>query len=334
MVARIVLSIAILLLIPSPSAANVDDPIREFLEGHRTSFSTKGHTKAKGANFTIEYPNSWAASEGKRPNIVQTFVSDGGRGHESAIIVTKQLPLPPGTVLTREDLGQLLAPSELREMLPSGAVLVAAQSTEIDGEPAGVFEYKMRADRAGITFLIHAWTVTFFSANILVQVQFSVSGPAKKQGEVSRRMEKAKPIFTLMASSIMLPDKWNKTPQTPGKKQNMAPSSSSLSSDDFPEIISLIAVSFFFTWGVGLTPPLLIRYAFLRRPLSKKASSWTSAGLSVLFWTAITLLRAASGEKLGAGVISVIIYFLLARWVMSRGYLLSLPTANKADKPA
>lgn len=55
--------------------------------------------QAKGVNFTISYPNSWRAAEGERPNILQKFVSEGGHGLEM-MILTKDLPSPPGTVLT------------------------------------------------------------------------------------------------------------------------------------------------------------------------------------------------------------------------------------------
>ena len=188
LIAAVIFSLASSLLL-----AQAVDPAREFLEGSRTTFSTEGHAKANGLNFTIAYPNSWAAAEGERPNIVQKFVSEGGRGLEMAMIVTKELPLPPGTVLTNEDLKELFVPSELRGMLPPGAILVDARSTQIEAEPAGILEYTMRADRAGMAFLIQAWTLNFISGNTLVQVQFQVGGPAASEGDVARRMAAFKP---------------------------------------------------------------------------------------------------------------------------------------------
>lgn len=317
----------IVLLQPSLLLAQVAEPAREFLDGSRTTFSTKGHPKAKGANFTIAYPNSWAAAEGERPNIVQKFVSEGGRGLEMAMIITKELPLPPGTVLTNEDLKELLAPSELRGMLPAGAVLVDARSTEIEATPAGIVEYTMRADRAGMTLLIHAWTLNFLSGSTLVQVQFQVGGPAVGERDVARRMATLKPLFTLMANSIVFPDKWKGAEGTPVSGQATGQPSSSLPYDDPPLLILALVLSVVVTWGIGLAAPLLIRYVFLRRPLSKKAASWIAAGFSFVFWMAFLVINSALGEKPGTGVVWIIMFFV-ARWIMSRGYAHELKTAD------
>lgn len=331
MMTRIVLSIAILLsLLPSTLLAQTADPAREFLDGHRTIFSTKGHAKAKSVNFTIAYPNSWAAAEGERPNIVQKFVSESGRGLESAMIITKELPLPPGMALTKEDLKDLFAPSELRGMLPPGAVLVDARSTEIEAVPAGILEHTMRAERAGMALLVHAWTLTFVSGKTLVQVQFQVGGPAGSEGDVSRRMAAFKPLFTLMANSIVFPDKWTSAPEIPASNQARSSSSSSVPYDD-PSLLWLtLIISFIVTWGVGLTPPVLIRYVFLRRSLSKKAASWVAAGFCAFFWMAFLLINSALGEKPGTGVVWIIMFFV-ARWIMSRGYVQS-PTATEVTE--
>lgn len=328
----IFLIVAALILLPSPLLAQAADPAREFLEGSHTTFSTKGHAKAKGVNLTITYPNSWAAAEGERPNIVQKFVSEGGRGLEMAMISTKELPLPPGTVLTTEDLNELFAPTELRQMLPSGAIFVDARSTQIEAEPAGILEYTMRADRAGMTILIHAWTLNFLSGNTLVQVHFQVGGPATSERDVARRMAAFKPLFTLMANSIVLPDKWTGLEERPVDRQATRQTSSSLPYDDPSLLMLTLAVSFIITWGVGLTPPLLIRYVFLRRAMSKKAASWVAAGFSAFFWMAFLVINSALGEKPGTGAVWIIM-FLVARWIMSRGYV-SEPTAANATGSA
>ena len=327
MTRSIILIAAALLLLPSSLLAQAADPAREFLDGSRTTFSTKGHAKANGVNFTIAYPNSWAAAEGERPNIVQKFVSEGGRGLEMAMIITKELPLPPGTVLTTEDLKELFSPSELRGMLPSEAIFVDARSTRIEAEPAGILEYTMRVERAGMTWLTHAWTLTFVSGNTLVQVQFHVGGPATSEKDVARRMAAFKPLFTLMANSIVFPDKWTSAAGTQASGQATSQTSSSLPYDDPPQLVLSLVLSFIVTWGVGLTPPLLIRYVFLRRPLSRKAASWVAASFSAFFWMVFLAINIALGEKPGTGAVWIIMFFV-TRWIMSRGYALGPGTAD------
>ena len=55
----------------------------------------------------------------------------------------------------------------------------------------------------------------------------------------------------------------------------------------------VLFLSFLFTWGIGLTPPLLIRFAFMRRPIGK---GW-AFGIVTLFWAFNVLLFAALGSQ-------------------------------------
>lgn len=328
-VRRLLTSFALLLAIPFCALADSTTSTREFLDGHRSTFSTKDHPKAKGVNFTIAYPSTWAAAEGERPNIVQKFVSEGGRGLEVAMIITKHLPIPPGTVVTEQDQRDQFSSSELRAMLPPGATFVDAQPTQIEAIPAGILEYKMRVERAGMAFMIHAWTLIFLSGNTLVYVQFQVGELDGSDGDVSRRMDAFKPLFFLMANSIVFPDKWTTAAQAPTDSISPPPSWSSLPFDDPPLLVLTLFVSFIGTWSLGLTPPLLIRYAFMRRPLSRKASSWIAAGFSAFLWIAFLALHHPLGEKPGNGAVWVIMFFV-ARWIMSRGYVSPSSTPDES----
>jgi hypothetical protein len=127
MVSRALSALLIVLFLPGPVFAQAADPAREFLDGHRATFSTMGHPKAKGVVFTIAYPLSWAAKEGERPNIVQRFISEHGHGLEMALILTKQLSLPADSVLTYQDLRELFDVGILRGMLPPGATYIGAK---------------------------------------------------------------------------------------------------------------------------------------------------------------------------------------------------------------
>lgn len=55
----------------------------------------------------------------------------------------------------------------------------------------------------------------------------------------------------------------------------------------------VLFLSFIFTWGIGLTPPLLIRFAFMRRPISK---GW-AIGTVALFWVFNLVLFTALGSQ-------------------------------------
>jgi hypothetical protein len=183
--------------------------IKDFTTEKQKKFSTAGHPKSKGLNMTISYPKSWKALEGERPHIVQKFVSEGGSGLELALIITKQLPLPPGTVISENELKEFFSPTELRGMLPSGATFIGARPTQIEGLPAGILEYSMRQERAGKTIDGRTIAYMFISGTNLVQIQCMVfTGQLSTSTALARRMAEFNQLFFLMANSIVLQDKY------------------------------------------------------------------------------------------------------------------------------
>jgi len=54
-----------------------------------------------------------------------------------------------------------------------------------------------------------------------------------------------------------------------------------------------LILSFLFTWVVGLTPPVLIRFTFLKRPIEK----WPAIGICVLIWVCNIVLFTALGSR-------------------------------------
>ena len=104
-------------------------PADELMRGFKTTYRTKGHPKAKGLDFQIEYPKSWSLREGKRPNIIQFFGSNNGRGPAYALIATRDIAKEAQGELTREEISaldslegskelasELFSESSLREM--------------------------------------------------------------------------------------------------------------------------------------------------------------------------------------------------------------------------
>lgn len=325
---RVLASLALLLLVFASTSAFADSRTlaRDFADGDRLKFSTKGHPKAKNVHLTIAYPSSWRAAEGEGRNIVQKFVSEGGRGMEMAgiVVILNDLPIPTGMALSEQDQRdvrrEVLSVAGLKEMLPPGATFIAAQTTSVERIPAGMLEYSMRAERVGIKMVMHVWSITFFSGNALVQVQFSVGGLSGSDAEVARRMAAFKPLFFLMANSIIFPD--NITAPTPMAETALSSPPSVLElarlPDSAPFLIATLAVSFLVTWGLGLAPPLLIRYACLRRPLRAQAASWVAGGFCGFFWISFRLFHHAVGEKPGTGAVWLLV-FVVARWILSRG---------------
>lgn len=204
---RAVLSGSCLLLALSSSALAQSTPqARPLLDESRSTFSTKGHPKANGLNMTFSYPRGWVAKEGVRPHVVQFFVNEKSPTLESAMIIVNDLALEEGSAFSEKEMLELLAPPANRKTLPAGATLVSVQTTKIEGIPAGSLEYKLRGERAGVILNTQYWKLDFISGSSLVTVLFSVISPSGSQ--LASEMARFKPLFTQMANSIVLPDKW------------------------------------------------------------------------------------------------------------------------------
>lgn len=175
----------------------------DFAKAGAAKFTTRGHPKSKGVVFTIKYPSAWRAGEGERPNIVQKFVGQSSRGLEMALILTKSLPAAP----TPAEIKDTLSPDSLKGFAPEGATNIRAVSTKIEGEPAGVFEFTTRQERAGLAVDMHMITLVFFQGRNMVQVQFQVAGQAPSS-DLQNRVAACRPVFQLMMNSIVFDDKW------------------------------------------------------------------------------------------------------------------------------
>lgn len=244
------------------------DPVKEFVDGKVHTFATRNHAKAKGIDLTISYPSSWAAEEGERPNIVQKFVSEQGHGLELGLILI--MDLPGGSAMSIEEQRSALAPDELRDMLPEGATFLNAKPTKIEGLPAGIVEYSMQMERAGMELFIHAWSIYFIHKDALVSVQFQVTGQADSRSEISDRMTEFRPLFSLIANSIVLPQLWT---QPASGESSPAPqvidrANDRVSFDDRMAAVKHGLNVYYAACCLFLACAAILRYSVFRRPLS------------------------------------------------------------------
>jgi hypothetical protein len=183
------------LLIVSAQLLLAERPAREFIE-EKTKFTTAGHPKAKGLVMTIEYPSSWAAQEGENPNVVQKFVRPNSPVMAAIVI----WPLPPGTKISE----QFFTPSEVRKNLPEGATFIDVKPTKINGLPAGIVEFSMLVETAGMTIDTRLVSFIFVHDTMMVHLQCKVGVPAEQSASLPQRMSEFRPVFALMANSIVL----------------------------------------------------------------------------------------------------------------------------------
>ncbi len=191
---------------PNAYAQSLSEDAAAFQEGKAPKFSTKGHPKSKGAVFTIKYPPSWKALEGERPNVVQKFVSEYGKGLEMAMILTKSIP--SNVRFTQADVRAMVSPEGLKDLLPDGAKLLKVKTTKIEGETAGLIEFSTRMERAGAEVDFQTLMLVFFQGRTMVSLQFQIGALPSDPGALPSRFEKFRPLFNLMMNNIVFDDKW------------------------------------------------------------------------------------------------------------------------------
>jgi len=78
----------------------------------------------------------------------------------------------------------------------------------------------------------------------------------------------------------------------------------------------LVALNIFFTWFFGLTPPVMIRFVFIARPLSRIAA----VGIcTVLFFISVIVAVAIGARSINAlYLVALVSYFILTRPESSR----------------
>jgi hypothetical protein len=181
-----------------------NNPSKEFLRGFKSTFRTIGHPKAKGVDFQVEYPKSWRAKEGKRPNVIQLFRSKNGRGFESILLMVKDIPLPPGYKISNQELDEFFSPQALREMVPNGASFISGQSIILDNQKGGMMVFKQTMQRLSteVSFKIMQFTTIY--QNKIIFIQCSVTTKEANQSALSKRFKQLKPLFMLVANSFVL----------------------------------------------------------------------------------------------------------------------------------
>lgn len=202
---------AFALLSPLDAYGDASSELAEFAREELVKFSTTGHPKAKGAKFSFKYPKSWIAKEGARPNIVQKFISENGSGIAMLGITVRSFPLPPGSQPSADDLKEIFDPENQKGLLPTGTILLGAKTTQIDGQLAGIVETFQHGENAGIKVDSQMFAVSFFDGGLLVILQFAISSvPDVRSVDLEKSMAEYKPLFTLIANSIVVESRWQK----------------------------------------------------------------------------------------------------------------------------
>jgi len=182
-----------------------EHPEREFLDGYKYKYKTNGSGKAKGVAFSIESPKTWKAKEGNRPNIVQKFVSENGKGLELLLILIKNMPLQPGEKITEKDVSEFLNPKDIKDFIPDGATYINSGKLTLENLPGLWVHFKMNMSRVRNSVAMETIMYTIFYKNKMIQIQGQVMTSVNGKQMDSGGLKKYEKLFDLMANSFVLP---------------------------------------------------------------------------------------------------------------------------------
>lgn len=183
-------------------------PAAEFAQGFTQTFRSKGHAKAKGVDFHIQYPQSWRAKEGQRPNVIKLIVSENGRGLESVTLMVRDLGLPAGYVVTDDELDDIFSPQSLRDLVPEGGTFVSGQPVVMDRHKGGMVISDQVAQRLDVTVYMRVLSfVTIYNGKMMF-LQCMVGSKDSDPAALQARFDKFKPLFMQIANSFVIRDQY------------------------------------------------------------------------------------------------------------------------------
>lgn len=180
------------------------NPEREFLDGYKYKYSTNGAGKAKGVEFSIESPKTWIAKEGNRPNIVQKFVSENGRGLKLLLILIKEIPLQPGEKISEKDVLEILNPKDIQDFIPAGAVYLNSGKLTLENLPGFWLHLKSKLSRVRNTFDVETIIYTIFYKNKMIQIQGQVTTAVNGDPAEPDGLKKYEKLFDQIANSLVI----------------------------------------------------------------------------------------------------------------------------------
>lgn len=184
-----------------------DRPQDELTSGFTTTFKTKGHLKSKNTDWQIKVPKSWKADEAERPNIIQKFTSDYGSGNQSIMLIVKEMPLPKGYKITKEELSDFFTENEMKDMVPEGGKFISFTKMTLDNNIGGMIEYEQIMERLDFKIKIRMIQFMFVRGNKMYMLQCSV-GSEKADTDLSLEMKKYLPLYKLVANTIVVNDQY------------------------------------------------------------------------------------------------------------------------------
>jgi hypothetical protein len=182
-------------------------------EGFAT-FSTRGHSAAKGLDFTIAYPRTWSASPGASSNTVQTFKRPSAKMFENLTVqVHTQFAdrLPPETrslpSTAKLFMDNLRVDDELLSaMYPSPARIIASKRLQLDGQEALQLRVQKRQVSAGVVVNLFIYETLVYHGGYLITFRFGFVDQSTSSSSMQQlKFEESLSLYDQLLDAAVLP---------------------------------------------------------------------------------------------------------------------------------
>jgi hypothetical protein len=206
------------------SPAYNSNPTKEFTDNFKARFDSDNHSKAKGLNFSIDYPKSWIRQEGKRPNVL-TLIQSYDNSCKITLLVqdliekmgleTKDLTQEDFDYIDSKEFENEMANQLLNNEVGEQTINSIGfenisgytfNKTKIDGQPAMVIKAFGEIKRSILEMKVHLINYVILYKNYVIYIS-SVIG--NSDGILSEEVDKYGILSELIANSTPL-DKMKK----------------------------------------------------------------------------------------------------------------------------
>jgi hypothetical protein len=182
----------------------LENPVAEMSLGFKRTYRTENNSKAKGIDFQIEYPMSWAAIEGIRPNIIQNIKNYNGHGSTSIMLMVKDLPLFNGRKLTSKEIAQMFSPNYIKNLVPNDTIFISAKPITLDAQKGAMLVFDKFVERVDLK--IRSRNVQFVTTydNKMIMINCITGVENETLEELNERYKKLEPLFKAVANSFVI----------------------------------------------------------------------------------------------------------------------------------
>lgn len=132
---------------------------------------------------------------------------------------------------------------------------------------------------------------------------------AKNKAKANSAFEEMVPLCRLVLNSLVLPQVYTSDIATDGAAQNQL----ALETLYGEQWLLVLLVSFLITWGVGLTPPLLIRFVIVCRPVGKAPAIGIAFAFLVFNLIVFMALGSQSKSHTALALVALVSYWILRK---------------------